>query len=264
MKAEEMVLRFYLPAEWEHGLVGQEWILHTLDLGAHRSHQPDREAIVFVRLSDGRTIVTNLLDSPRRDGRGVSTLPSGSLTGTVLNVDYLLLSSKEERKSFLSNFEKNEGGQFRTPEGWNLAYYKVGDRDVVSFSGETELDGLEVDSGNLFVFYYRNESDLGRDTSAGETSLERIEEWVSSDFIGWTADETLQGPSSTWNVPSRRSSLYESYDDYRDYERDDEDFTPYTGYYSTGTGDRVFAFAGEDPDYTACDKECGYCGRCTY
>ena len=50
-------------------------------------------------------------------------------------------------------------------------------------------------------------------------------------------------------------------------ESDDEEpvqFTPYSGYYSTGQGDMVYAVQGEQPDYTACDSECGYCGRCQY
>ncbi|CAE7495776.1 unnamed protein product [Symbiodinium natans] len=41
-------------------------------------------------------------------------------------------------------------------------------------------------------------------------------------------------------------------------------FTPEDGYYMTGQGDMVFAFRGEQRDFTACDKDCGYCGRCQY
>lgn len=39
-------------------------------------------------------------------------------------------------------------------------------------------------------------------------------------------------------------------------------FTPESGYYSTGNGDQVYAFRGTEPDISACDSECGYCGRC--
>ena len=49
------------------------------------------------------------------------------------------------------------------------------------------------------------------------------------------------------------------------YDDSSEDmFTPETGYYMTGDGERVFAFRGEAPDFTACSQECGYCGRCSY
>jgi hypothetical protein len=51
-------------------------------------------------------------------------------------------------------------------------------------------------------------------------------------------------------------------DDY--YQDEPEPFTPSTGWYSTGDGDRVFCFEGGSPDYTACGSECGYCGRCQY
>ena len=44
-----------------------------------------------------------------------------------------------------------------------------------------------------------------------------------------------------------------------------DSFTPYTGMYQTGVpGERVFQFEGESEDMTACDSECGYCGRCAY
>jgi hypothetical protein len=39
-------------------------------------------------------------------------------------------------------------------------------------------------------------------------------------------------------------------------------FTPESGYYSTGNGDQVFATQGTEPDISACNSECGYCGRC--
>jgi hypothetical protein len=49
------------------------------------------------------------------------------------------------------------------------------------------------------------------------------------------------------------------------FEREEqEEFTPNSGYYSTGQGDQVYCFRGEEPDLTACDSECGYCGRCQY
>ena len=63
---------------------------------------------------------------------------------------------------------------------------------------------------------------------------------------------------------------------YDDYEEDDErygyrsgmyedkPFTPHTGWYMTGNADFVYQFQGETQDYTACDMECGYCGRCSY
>lgn len=58
---------------------------------------------------------------------------------------------------------------------------------------------------------------------------------------------------------------YEEYDyGYETYREEKEEFTPYSGYYSTGNGDAVYAFEGEGPDHTACDSECGYCGRCSY
>jgi hypothetical protein len=45
-----------------------------------------------------------------------------------------------------------------------------------------------------------------------------------------------------------------------DYQR----FTPYSGMYMTGNGESVYCNEGEYEDYTACDSECGYCGRCPY
>lgn len=63
--------------------------------------------------------------------------------------------------------------------------------------------------------------------------------------------------------PNAYTKYCSTYDDY--YDRDDEEeFTPASGWHSTGNGDMVYAMAGEGPDYTACDKECGNCGRCTY
>lgn len=48
------------------------------------------------------------------------------------------------------------------------------------------------------------------------------------------------------------------------FREDEEEFTPYTGIYYSGNGSSVFCFQGESRDYTACDSECGYCGRCGY
>jgi hypothetical protein len=42
------------------------------------------------------------------------------------------------------------------------------------------------------------------------------------------------------------------------------DFTPHDIYYSNRYGEMVYAYAGEQPDHTACDRECGWCGRCSY
>ena len=39
-------------------------------------------------------------------------------------------------------------------------------------------------------------------------------------------------------------------------------FTPRSGMYLTGNGDSVYCTRGEGRDFTACDSECGYCGRC--
>jgi hypothetical protein len=50
----------------------------------------------------------------------------------------------------------------------------------------------------------------------------------------------------------------------RQEDSEEDQFTPYTGYYTTGDGQPVFAYAGETEDYTACSSQCGYCGRCTY
>lgn len=50
---------------------------------------------------------------------------------------------------------------------------------------------------------------------------------------------------------------------YSDTSRDDE-FTPEDGHCLTGNGEQVYCMHGESPDLTACDKECGYCGRCMY
>ena len=54
-------------------------------------------------------------------------------------------------------------------------------------------------------------------------------------------------------------NAYPSHDS--DYE---EEFTPTTGWCSTGSCEQVYCMAGEGPDHTACDNECGYCGRCSY
>lgn len=62
----------------------------------------------------------------------------------------------------------------------------------------------------------------------------------------------------------------EWYDDVLEDARDDENynegniFTPVSGYYPTGDGNVVYCFQGTGEDYTACDRECGYCGRCDY
>ncbi len=49
-----------------------------------------------------------------------------------------------------------------------------------------------------------------------------------------------------------------------EYDERDEEFTPEDGWYHTGDGERVWACRGEQPDFTACSSECGYCGRCQY
>jgi hypothetical protein len=67
-----------------------------------------------------------------------------------------------------------------------------------------------------------------------------------------------------------RASHSYNYDTHEDYVGDnggddeEEEFTPTSGYYFTGNGDCVYAFQGESRDLQACDKECGYCGRCQY
>ena len=47
--------------------------------------------------------------------------------------------------------------------------------------------------------------------------------------------------------------------DYLYYEDRSNDFTLYSGYYSTGRGDSVYAFRGQGPDFTACSSDCGRC-----
>ena len=50
-----------------------------------------------------------------------------------------------------------------------------------------------------------------------------------------------------------------------DYESENSlDFTPTSGMYFTGQGDQVYCMGGEERDLTACDIDCGYCGRCGY
>jgi hypothetical protein len=81
--------------------------------------------------------------------------------------------------------------------------------------------------------------------------------------------------SQSESRPARSRAYDDAYDEDRyneTYEEEDdryndtyeEEFTPHAGYYRTGNGDTVYALAGEEPDLTACDKECGYCGRCSY
>jgi hypothetical protein len=45
---------------------------------------------------------------------------------------------------------------------------------------------------------------------------------------------------------------------------DEQKFTPYSGMYMTGNGDPVYCYEGDTQDFTVCDSECGYCGRCQY
>jgi hypothetical protein len=45
---------------------------------------------------------------------------------------------------------------------------------------------------------------------------------------------------------------------------EDEEFTPYSGMYFTSDGHYVYCMQGEEPAFTACSSECGYCGRCIY
>ena len=42
------------------------------------------------------------------------------------------------------------------------------------------------------------------------------------------------------------------------------EFTPYTGHFLTSQGESVNQTQGEQEDLTACDKECGFCGCCSY
>lgn len=85
-------------------------------------------------------------------------------------------------------------------------------------------------------------------------------------------DDSPEGYDDVGLDPHFYDDSPEGYDDVDDvgldrhfYDDSSEDmFTPETGYYMTGDGERVFAFRGEDPDFTACSQECGYCGRCSY
>jgi hypothetical protein len=58
--------------------------------------------------------------------------------------------------------------------------------------------------------------------------------------------------------------ISEEEENYYDDDDDDDEFTPYSGYYATGNGGLTYAHKGEGVDMTACDSECGYCGRCQY
>lgn len=44
----------------------------------------------------------------------------------------------------------------------------------------------------------------------------------------------------------------------------EEELTPHSGYYRTRQGSNIYCMRGEPEDLTACDKECGYCGRRQY
>ena len=87
------------------------------------------------------------------------------------------------------------------------------------------------------------------------------------------AEKLMDGIKTHKVYPKIRGSLCETEEDnIRDdlgYESDNDygrggQFTPTSGWYSTGEGDRVWCMEGEEPDYTACGSECGYCGRCQY
>jgi hypothetical protein len=251
-------LQFYLPAN-EAGGQGGAWTRHTLDLGASREGgEEERDEVRFVRLGDGRTVVTNLLASARQ---GAAALPPGSIVGRVLKIGHVLLRTRDALSSLLASVETSEDGRLCTPEGWILAGYKVGNQGIVPVGSDSELEKLDPDSGSVLLFYYPSEADVE------DAALSRVEEWVSPDLAGWTGgDEPKSSPPRPSPVPRGRSDSYE-YDD--DDDRDcgwerEEDFTPHSGYYRTGNGDTVWAMQGEGPDYTACDSECGYCGRCSY
>lgn len=91
--------------------------------------------------------------------------------------------------------------------------------------------------------------------------------------------EPLPNEKKTQNVTTKEKIITRKQRErpwYDDYEEDDErygyrsgmyedkPFTPRTGWYMTGNADFVYQFQGETQDYTACDMECGYCGRCSY
>ena len=64
--------------------------------------------------------------------------------------------------------------------------------------------------------------------------------------------------------PTETPSYLDGADDVSDSEVYEDQYNEPAGWYMAGDGDNVYRLQGECEDTTACDSECGYCGRCEY
>lgn len=259
-------------------------------------------SMMFVKLSDGRIVVTN--DLWDDTDSWVSAVPTGSLIGKMLKTHICSPKSKQAlvallemlvdpgkledgcgarwvMKSGLSDIEARDLARqyidhqlpevasrtyresdsystFWSPEGAILTHFKIGDGPVTAFNGLKQLDDVDPKKAPVYIFYTK-------DDKIGLQKGDVIDATYVYEVPGWSSgDPTVTTPAHVYPRKRTRSAAYASYN--YDYDRNEEEdeFTPYSGIYRSGNGESVYAFQGEGQDLTACDKECGYCGRCSY
>jgi hypothetical protein len=151
---------------------------------------------------------------------------------------------------------------FSSPENVIITHVKVGSHDLVAFQGPEQLDCVDPAYTPLFFLYHTNNewSALQKEDTKIESYVYDYPEWTQGSR-GSAIDKVVEKKKLDFHTDFNLA--YTDYDDHDDgsYE---EQFMPTTGWYRTGQGYSVLAMADEQPDYIACDSDCGYCGRCRY
>lgn len=202
----------------------------------------------------------------------VTVTPIGGNDISIFEIEKDCLSAKEayelHNKHELPTITPRQykgrtvSASFASCEGALLSHIKVGRSAVEPLDQLSQLS--DADPGVEPVFLLYSESSVVA-SGFGLQAGDRIDETYVYGKLDWT--DGAYSTSATDDDPPKNQSDDDddSYRDYFDYyDNDRDEFTPSSGWYSTGNGDQVYAFRGEEPDLTACDSECGYCGRCTY
>lgn len=223
---------------------------------------------------------------------GTTELPSTSCTSRQY---------KQDTNKGGSSAAVVSSSEFHSPENDAIlvTHIKVGSSGAVEkFRGPKSFRHVDPSKTPVFVLYEEHHpttGSAGNSTSTAglqpgdtinETYVYKLPDWTGKLPVAGSATDSTDKKKEANGKKERStgtsSSSYHrrrSYDDdhdgydynkyshqYYDYsfDREEEPFTPYSGYYRTGDGDSVYCLQGEQPDFTACGSDCGYCGRCRY
>ncbi|KAL7573402.1 hypothetical protein ACA910_006508 [Epithemia clementina (nom. ined.)] len=178
---------------------------------------------------------------------------------------------------------------FASPEGIILTHIKVKNGMLKPRNDKDQLSNAKPEEMPVFVLYTTTKRSVDHHLATILEKGDVIHETIVYDKPEWTHGSkiaaTTAGTPKEENAARAASAAavqhdckkrqgnhhkeeedHHAYIDFYDHDYDDreEEFTPTSGWYRTGDGDMVYAMAGECPDYAACGKECGYCGRCPY